>query len=107
MADFIQAVKWMKDSLKVQRPEWNEEYLHYDWLGGYLDEVDNEYSFSSADYLADDWGIYKKKPSLKKQLEELQNKVKQYKTANLSNRISDEGLFIIKAIDKLNIEELE
>ena len=107
MADFIQAVKWMKDCLKVQRPNGDKEYLHYNWIDGYLDEKDNEYSFSSADYLADDWKIYKKKPTFKEQLKELKEKVRQYKTANLSNRISDEGLFIIKAIDKLNIEELD
>lgn len=57
MADFAQAIEWMKEGKKVMRPYFKEFYFAMDKDKGILPQGMN-YELKVYDYQAEDWEIY-------------------------------------------------
>lgn len=68
MADFQQAIKWLKEGKKVRRKYWNKDYAVYLSEGGiWYKERDAEFrnTFYVGDFEATDWEIFEEKVELK------------------------------------------
>lgn len=65
MADFKQAVEWMKEGINVRRKYWlNESYYIYLSENGFWHKdgnVEFKHNFCMSDFKGDDWEIYEEK----------------------------------------------